>query len=143
MWVNDSSIKTDSVLKKYNFDFIPFGMDRFMIEQNIQKSLKRIFFLKKMVEVAQQRGINLFQIMNSIEDILNDNLQNPLSPKCNLSLDITPTENEELNNFWKNYLNGNTSYERVILANFINQSLPYTKILEEYQQYNNDNKILK
>lgn len=96
-----------------------------------------------MVEVAQQRGINLFQIMNSIEDILNDNLQNPLSPKCKLSLDITLTENEELNNFWKNYLNGNTSYERVILANFINQSLPYTKIFEEYQQYNNDNKILK
>ena len=32
MWVNDSSIKTDSVLKKYNFDFIPFGMDRFMSE---------------------------------------------------------------------------------------------------------------
>lgn len=143
MWINDSPIKTDSVLKKYNFDFIPFGMDRFMNERNVQKSLNRIFFLKKIVEIAQQRGINLFQIINSVEDILDDNLQNPLTPKCNLSLDITPTENEELNNFWKNYLNGNTSYERVILANFINQSLPYTKILEEYQQYKSDNKRLK
>lgn len=143
MWVNDSPNKTDSVLKKYNFDFIPFGMDRFMSERNIQKSLNRIFFLKKIVEIAQQRGINLFEIINNVEDILDNNLQNPLTPKCNLSLDITPTENEELNNFWKNYLNGNTSYERVILANFINKSLPYTKILEEYQQYNNDNKRLK
>lgn len=143
MWANDSPSKTDSVLKKYNFDFIPFGMDRFMSERSIQKSLNRIFFLKKIVEIAQQRNINLFQIMNGIEEILDDNLQNPLSPKCNLSLDITPTENEELNNFWKKYLNGNTSYEKAILAYFINQSLPYTKILEEYQQYNNDNKRLK
>lgn len=135
MWVNASPIKTDSVLKKYNFDFIPFGMDRFMSEDNIQTTLKMIFFLKRIVEIAQQRSINLFKVAGSIEEILVDNLQNYLTPKCNLSLDITPTDNKELNNFWKFYLIGNTSYERVILANFISQSLPYKKILEEYLEY--------
>lgn len=143
MWVNSSPIKTDRVLRRYNFDFIPFDMDRFINELNIQELLNRIFFLKKIIEIAKQRNINLFQIMNSIEDILSDNLHPPLSSKYGLSLDVTSTENEELNDFWKVYLNGNTSYEKVMLANFINQSLSYTKILEEYQQYTNDNKPVK
>lgn len=143
MWINDSPTKTGIVLKKYNFDFIPFGMDRFMSERNIQKSLNRVFFLKKIIEIAQQKSINLFQIIDSIETILDDNLQNPLSPKFNLSLNITPTENEDLNNFWKKYLNGNTLYEKVILANLINKSMPYARILEEYQQYSSENKKLK
>lgn len=86
MWVNSSPIKTDRVLRRYNFDFIPFDMDWFISELNIQELLNRIFFLKKIIEIAKQRNINLFQIMNSIEDILSDNLQTPLSSKYGLLL---------------------------------------------------------
>lgn len=95
MWINDNEDRTNIVLKKYGFSFIPFGMDRYKSEWLIQRMLEYKTFMNTLLNQALNRNINIFKVINDIENILNDNLMNSSKEYFNNVDIITNNEKEK------------------------------------------------
>lgn len=141
MWVNSSPQKTKGILQKYGFKFIEFGMDRWIPNHELQEMLKMTHFLQKVIDVALQKNINVFRIIDQIDDILADNLMNSLNLEYSLSLIDKMIGDKEQAKFWKDFLKGDPLTERNLLACLINNTIPFEKVLEELKAYNDGIKL--
>ena len=133
MWVNSSSNRVSKVLEKYNFSFIPYGLDRWGSERNIQESIEYTYLLKNIITLSLKQQINIFLVLEELDNIITSNLMNVPQQLNGLSMNNNePTEEE--NNFWEKIISTELSYNQRLFISMLQHALPFEVIKEEYKK---------
>lgn len=134
MWVNSSSDRVSKVLEKYNFSFIPYGLDRWVSERKIQESIEYTYLLKNIINLSLKQQINIFLVLEELDNIITSNLMNV--PQQLNGLNINNNEQtEEENNFWEKIKSSDLSYNQRLFVKLLQLTLPFDIVKEEYKKH--------
>ena len=138
IWINDNRERVSIIMDEYGFSFEGVGIDKYINDRNVQQTLKYKSFFKKIVSIAYEKNLNIFDVISSIDEIVEKNNIGTLFLRKisqNIDVDNIQIDDEEQKEFWNEFLSNNSSYHKYFLVNLIASSFPFEIVREHYSEH--------
>lgn len=116
-WENNNPDRVKFIQDKYGFEFSPYAM-KYFFENRANQQIERLkSFCKKIISVAINNNINVFELLESFDDILKENKISLSSlKKINKKIEIPQIKLEDdiVNNYLVNFIFCNQTPEMLI-----------------------------